>query len=421
MRRKTEHFIQRFLAHELTRHPFMVPAVTLVLLSIVTLFCIIWFGSQTRGAGEPHTVQLTVAGQKETIPTRAVNVRDLLKRLDIELHEGDVVEPALDTRITSDEFRVNVYRAKPVTIIDGDERIQAFSAATTPRSIAAQAGVNVFPEDAIEYADAQDAIREQVLGANLIIDRATPVQFFLYGTSTTVRTHATTVGDLLTEKGIVLAATDTVSPAANTPIKRDIEIQINRQGTKTATETEEIAFEIEYIDDDSLSFGTIAVRQEGSPGSKLITYQIELENSVEVGRKKVQELINKQPVKRIVARGKAISIPADRTQIMASAGMTPDEYPYAQYIINHENGLWCPTRWQGQFHCPPYYEPIHSPNDPSIGYGLCQSTPANKMATFGEDWKTNVVTQMKWCDDYAIRRYGSWAGAYEFWTANRWW
>src|SRR5690606_5252159 len=131
---------------------FMVPAVTLIFLSVITLVSIVWFGSQTRGAGEPHTVQLSVAGQKETIPTRAVNVRDLLKRLDIELYEGDVVEPAVDTPITSDDFRVNVYRAKPVTIIDGEDRIQAFSAATTPRSIAAQAGVNVYPEDNIEYA-----------------------------------------------------------------------------------------------------------------------------------------------------------------------------------------------------------------------------------------------------------------------------
>ncbi len=421
MRHKTHTIIQRFLEHELTRHPFVVPVVTLILLSIISLGSIVWFGSQTQGTGEPHTVQLSVAGEKETIPTRAVNVRDLLKRLDIKLHEGDIVEPATDTPINSDDFRVNVYRAKPVTIIDGEERIQSFSAATTPRSIAVQAGVDVFPEDKIEYADAQEAIREQALGANLIIDRATAVRFYLYGTATTIRTHATTVGDLLEEKGIVPAASDTVEPNSSTLISPEMEIKINRQGTKTATESEEIPFETEYVEDDSLSFGTIAVRQEGSTGSKLITYQIELENNVEISRTKVQELINKQPVTRVVARGQAISIPADKTQIMSAAGLSPGDYPYALYIINHENGLWCPTRWQGQSHCPPYYEPIHNPSDPYVGYGLCQSTPAIKMASFGDDWKTNVVTQMKWCHDYAVGRYGSWAAAYEFWTANRWW
>jgi hypothetical protein len=52
---------------------------------------------------------------------------------------------------------------------------------------------------------------------------------------------------------------------------------------------------------------------------------------------------------------------------------------------------------------------------------LCQSTPASKMASAGDDWRTNPVTQIKWCTGYAVGRYGSWTNAYEFWAAHSWW
>jgi hypothetical protein len=42
----------------------------------------------------------------------------------------------------------------------------------------------------------------------------------------------------------------------------------------------------------------------------------------------------------------------------------------------------------------------------SIGaYGIPQSYPGNKMATFGDDWRTNPVTQILWGLDYIERRY----------------
>ena len=45
-----------------------------------------------------------------------------------------------DERISDeDDFRINIYRARPVTVFDGDERIQTLSAAKTPRSVASQA------------------------------------------------------------------------------------------------------------------------------------------------------------------------------------------------------------------------------------------------------------------------------------------
>ena len=63
---------------------------------------------------------------------------------------------------------------------------------------------------------------------------------------------------------------------------------------------------------------------------------------------------------------------------MRAAGVAESDFPYAEFIINHENGMWCPTRWQGQNFCPPYYAEKFpgAETHTSTGYGLCQSTPA---------------------------------------------
>lgn len=410
-------------ARKLHKHPFVVPVVTLILLSFLTMIGVVVLGGQTIGADDAHVVQLSLDGKKQTIPTRAETVQNFLSRAQIKLNDGDVVEPALDTEIQDDNFRINIYRARPVTIFDGDKRIQALSAATTPRSVAAQVGVQVYPEDKLNQETPENILKDQVIGEKIVIERATPTNLNLYGTQVLVRTHAKTVGELLKEKNIILASGDTVQPAESTPITVNIQVFVTRVGTQIVTVEEPVPMEVETVEDASLSFGTTAVRQAGSPGKKLVTYQLELENGKEVSRHLIQEVRTLEPVKQITARGKAVSIPGDKAALMRAAGIAESDFPYVQFIINHENGLWCATRWQGQNFCPPYYEEKFpgAESHTSTGYGMCQSTPANKMAVNGADWRTNPATQLRWCSDYAHRRYKSWAAAYNYWVGHHHW
>ncbi|MEI9914097.1 MAG: hypothetical protein WDN66_03915 [Candidatus Saccharibacteria bacterium] len=57
----------------------------------------------------------------------------------------------------------------------------------------------------------------------------------------------------------------------------------------------------------------------------------------------------------------------------------------------------------------------------SAGYGLCQATPGYKMASAGSDWATDPITQLKWCNGYAVSRYGGWYNAYVHWINNGNW
>lgn len=55
----------------------------------------------------------------------------------------------------------------------------------------------------------------------------------------------------------------------------------------------------------------------------------------------------------------------------------------------------------------------HTAENPSSGaYGIPQSLPANKMSRFGDDYRTNPVTQIEWGLWYIEGRYGTPCGAW---------
>lgn len=89
---------------------------------------------------------------------------------------------------------------------------------------------------------------------------------------------------------------------------------------------------------------------------------------------------------------------------MRWAGIRKADYSYVDYIVSRESG-WIVQRWN---------------MENSGAYGLCQSLPAWKMATAGADWRTNPVTQLRWCNSYSAK-FGGWYGSYRYWLRNGAW
>lgn len=63
---------------------------------------------------------------------------------------------------------------------------------------------------------------------------------------------------------------------------------------------------------------------------------------------------------------------------------------------------------------------VNATNPTSGAYGIPQALPAEKMASFGSDWRTNPVTQIEWGLWYINESYGSPCSANEFKNANNW-
>lgn len=366
-------------------------------------------------------------GVEQTIITKAATVEAALEQAGIHLESADTVEPGLTTELVAKNYRLNVYRARPVLIVDGEKRTSVMTAEQSPRQIMADAGGTLYDEDAAEFGRVDSVVSDGGAGLRLIIDRATTFQFSLYGKTFEARSQAATVGAMLAEKQVTLGPEDGTSVPVDTPLVAGMNVAVWRNGKQTVTVEEAIAKPVEEVKDTEREVGFREVKTPGADGKKQVTYEIEMRDGVEVGRHVITSVTTLEPVKEVITvgakslLGRAYS--AEKEQIMAAAGVSPSDYSYAAYIIDHENASWCPTRWQGQVHCPETYAEKFAGAESSaqVGYGLCQSTPAIKMATAGADWRTNPVTQMKWCASYAQGRYGSWAAAYRFKVANGWW
>lgn len=384
-------------------------------LALIVFIALVLFGSTALYFGlRNNATELTITpnenfivivkadGLERTVPTAADTVGELVDKLNITLAEGDRVEPAKDAPITGDNFLVNVYRSVPVTINDGGAIITTKTAAATPRSAVAQAGVQLFGEDIVRAEVTDNFLLHQGLGQQIVVTRAQQVSLTLYGQSLSVRTQAKTVRQLLKEKEVVLGAKDTVKPDIDSPISAGMQVSVVRDGLQVITVTEDVAAPVQTVLDTSLSFGSQAVRQEGSPGKVVRTYEIDVQGGNEVRRTLLQSVVTVEPVTRIVAKGSTVNIPPDKQAVMAAAGINPADYGYVDYIFSRE------SRWNA------------AATNPSGYYGLGQ-TSLGKLSAACPNWQSDPVCQTRLFTSYATGRYGSWAGAYNFWTSHHWW
>lgn len=398
----------RFFAN----HPFALPVTTFFVMVFFGLGMFVAVGASTVGANDKRIVDVYVDGEARTVTTRAKTVGELIERLEVPLIEEDRVEPSLDSIILEDNTQVNVFRARPVEVIDGDRTITLLTAQRAPRLIAYDAGMNLFPEDNVYLRGPDGSRLSSSFGERLVIERAIPIQLNVYSVVSTQRTSAKTVGEFLEQNAISVEEGATVQPAnLDTAITKDLLIAVNKIGIVTESVVEPVAFDTETREDDSLSVGESVVQQEGSDGERTVVYEITIKDEVEVGRREIQSIVTRDPITKIVLRGKkpavlssSLNVSGDKQALMAAAGIAPVDYPYVDYIISRESG-WRPG----------------AVNSSSGAYGLCQSLPASKMASAGADYLTNPVTQLRWCSGYAAGRYGGWQGAYNAWLVQHWW
>lgn len=287
------------------KHPIAVPIAVTILMMLSFCFWFLLYGGQTLEDAEVRRVELYVDGQAKIVPTRASTVSELLDRVEISLQDEDVVEPGLNSPILGDDFKVSVYRAKPVTVIDENgDTVTAKIAESTPHALAKKAGFKVFPEDDINFVSPDMALLEDgVVGDLVLIKRSIPITINLYGKDISTRTLAADVIGALNEKKIAINSEDEFVPALDTKIKKNMKIFVLRPGQKIVNEEEPIAPPTEVRYDATMDIGTSKILDEGKPGIRVVTYQIEVKKGKVVSRTEIQSFISVQPEPRIVIEG----------------------------------------------------------------------------------------------------------------------
>lgn len=395
----------------LLRHPFLLPVTTFFVVVFFGLGMFVTVGATTGGANDTHIVNITVDGETQTHTTRAKTVGEFLTRLGVSTIPEDIVEPAREAVILEDNTQINVYRARPVELIDGNRTITVLSAQRSPRLVAKEAGIALYPEDDAVVTSRDADLLESSASEQIAIDRSVEVQLTVYGILKNFRTTADTVGELLEKEKISLQENESTQPEdLSTPISNGTLVSVNRPGVKTLAIKEPIPHGSETKPDANLTTGESKIETIGADGERAVIYEIVETNGIETSRREIQTVVIRNPITEVRLRGtkpatlsSSISVSDDKATLMAQAGISEADYPYVDYIISRE------SRWRPG-----------ALNAGSGAYGLCQSLPASKMATAGADYLTNPVTQLRWCAGYSSR-YGGWQGAYNAWLAQGWW
>jgi len=246
---------------------------------------------------------------------------DALNAQGIELDARDTVEPSVNEELVAPDYQVNIYRARPVVVVDGAVRVKTVSPYQTAQQIAQDAQIIVHPEDITTLRPLANFVGDGA-GLQMVITRATILTLDLYGNKTEIRTQAKTVGDMLKEKDIVLGENGRISVDESTPITAGMEVRVWREGQQTVTMKQEISVTSQIVYDNDRPLGYREIGQAGTPGSRNVTYQLEIKDGIEISRVEIANIITRQPTNQT----EVIGLRNDGSGLTLSKG--------AQYFID---------------------------------------------------------------------------------------
>lgn len=379
-------------------------SVSLAVLGLVSVFVGSLVAQPALAANESgRLISVHDRGVETVFLSEAETLRDAFKEAGIEIDSHDAVEPAIDEKLVASNYQVNIYRARPVTVIDGATRVKVMTPYQTAERIVSDVGVSLYPEDVTSLSRSADIVSEGA-GLQLKIDRATPFTIDLYGKKTEIRTQGETVGEMLKEKGIVLGANDYSSLPSSTKITSGLELRIWREGKQTVTVDELVSFGVEQIKDADRPVNYKLVKTAGVEGKRSVTYEVTIVNGQEVSRTEIASIMIQQPQTQVEVIGaKPAFLPytggGSKTDWLAASNIPQESWGYADYMVTRESG-WNPN----------------AINKSSGACGLAQALPCSKVP--GDP--LNPTNSLNWMNSYVNGRYGGWEGAYNFWQAKHW-
>ena len=282
-------------------------------------------------------------GDEKSLLTDKTTLRAAFKDAKIHIDPNDRIEPGLDESLVARNYEVNIYRARPILIRDGEMRHLVMSAYRTPEQIARGAAMTIHDEDVLSMGLTKGD--SAVIGTELSITRATPFSFVLFGKKLTAYTQQKTVGDMLKDKNVTLNANDGTNLPLNTAITPNMSIEVWRNGKQTITEDESVAFAVEQIQDADRPVGYKDIKTPGANGQKSVTYEVEMRNGVEISRKEINSLTTKQPIKQVEVVGAKPTFDGDFAAALAKLRSCEGNYnswnPAGYYgAYQFDRGTW---------------------------------------------------------------------------------
>ena len=284
--------------------PRLYKAVFVGIAILLATFAVLLSSTVLKAQDEGGKRLITVydRGSEISFLTSEKTVAAALKENEIELDARDTVEPARNEELIASEYQVNIYRARPVVVVDGAKRVKVMTPFQTVKHIASDADISLYDEDVALMQRSDDFIDDGA-GLQMVITRAIPLQLDLYGRVSEVRTQAKTVGEMLNEKAITLGVNGRTSLPLTTPITAGMNLRVWREGKQTLTIDQTINYDVEQVFDADREVGYRQVQTPGVAGVRSVTYEVEIKDGVEVARQEIAQIVIKSPSKELITVG----------------------------------------------------------------------------------------------------------------------
>lgn len=279
-----------------------------VLTALVLLSVIFVFSSYRANAesvvptANEHIISLHDGGVDKGFITKKATLREAFAEQHIRIDPKDLIEPGLDSKLIASSYQVNIYRARPVAVHDGKIETKVITAYRTASQIAGEAGVTLHDEDIAKLSPSIDPLTDGAAEV-MTITRATPFTFNFYGKVEQAYTQGKTVGDMLKEKHVTMGPKDGVNPVVTTPITAGMTIRLWRDGVQTVTQNEVMPFDTKTVQDADQPVGYKLVQTPGTNGQKTVTYEVNMQNGIEVSRKEINSVVVTQSTQAVVVVG----------------------------------------------------------------------------------------------------------------------
>ena len=195
------------------------------------------------------TITMKIDGKEETFVTYKRTVKDVLNTQGVVVNPKDKVQPALNSNVSEGDT-ISIKRAVSVEVIVGDKKIEIETA-----------------EDTIE--DMLEVEKEELKDQGIEYD----------------------------------AGVDEVTPALDSKIEENLQVNLVNVEVKSELAKEAIDFDVIVEEDSSLESGLEETRQEGAAGEKEVVYEVVYKNGVEFSKSVKSSKVVAEPVNKIVAQG----------------------------------------------------------------------------------------------------------------------
>ncbi|MDJ0454962.1 resuscitation-promoting factor [Gordonia amicalis] len=249
------------------------------------------------GVAMHKTVTIDVDGKTRQVSTMAMSVESLLESEGLAPAGGDKVSPSLDSGFGEGQT-ITVNRLKKLTLDVEGKRETVITNASTVDQLLSERGLTHAAEQADFGTD-----KLPVDGGEIDVALPKPVNLVDGPAKKRPTVAAHTVGELLEALGTPLGPEDKVVPAADTEVTPDLKVIVTRIKTEDVTINEPVAPPEIKKEDPTLVRDRKVVEKKGTPGEARVTYKVTTVNGKVVKRDKLTSDVLTEPVAATVRIG----------------------------------------------------------------------------------------------------------------------